>query len=457
MGVDLLTEDNEYLLSTLGSNDPATQITPNGYFSGFLEAGVKGAVGGLAAVERTALDAVNAANMYDPILPDVPFLTPALRASSALGEAYKAGSGGVAFEDQLKATEAWAKMDPRTMGGGAMVLGSLTRGVTIFGLGTLAGGPVAGASTLGVTEGYQTFRDLRGEGVDAGTAAGAAAVTGLTAFGGAFVPASLATKSLLYAGASGAAINTAFGAASRGAVSAVLDANGYTQMADQYRALDGEAIAADLIIGAFFGGVSRFAGGDAAPPKPTTNEVLDAMEARRMAENARGTAGIPIDPATAKLDAELSDRALASILTGKPVDIDGSEATRIVENSLIDPQRMEMQRTFEKAMRDEYGQLLDTPEMLPEPSAFEVAPRAAPDVATEAAPAAALPDFDPVVASQIDHLTMNTPDLEIDMPYGGGKIRAAELKQKIAENMQTAEKESNLFNVAVACFLRTGA
>jgi hypothetical protein len=52
---------------------------------------------------------------------------------------------------------------------------------------------------------------------------------------------------------------------------------------------------------------------------------------------------------------------------------------------------------------------------------------------------------------------MNTPDLEIDMPYGGGKIRAAELKQKIAENMQTAEKESNLFNVAVACFLRTGA
>lgn len=86
MGVDLLTEDNEYLLSTLGSNDPATQITPNGYFSGFLEAGVKGAVGGLAAVERTALDAVNVANMYDPILPDVPFLTPALRASGALGK-----------------------------------------------------------------------------------------------------------------------------------------------------------------------------------------------------------------------------------------------------------------------------------------------------------------------------------------------------------------------------------
>jgi hypothetical protein len=451
MGVDLLTEDSEYLLSTLGSNDPVTQITPGGYFSGTFEAVGKGAVGGLAAVNRTVFDAMKTAQMYDPITPEIGFLSQVPRAFSLFKETYKLSSK-VSLEDQNRAAEEWSRLDPRTMGGGAQIAGSLTRGVTIFGLGTLMGGPITGASTLGVTEGYQTFRDLRGSGVDTGTATEAAVATGLTAFGGAFIPASLATKSLLYAGVSGAALNTVFGAASRGTVSGILDANGYTQMADQYRALDIEALAADAIIGAFFGGVSRFAGRDSAPPKPTTDEALDAMETLRQAENARGAAGIPLDAATAKLDAELSDRALKSILTGKPVDIDGAEATKIIENSLIDPQRMEIQRTYEDAYRKEYGPLIAVPETLPEPPIVEVAPRPAPEIT----PSAALPDFDPVVSSQINYLTMNTPDLEIDMPYGGEKIRAAELKQKITENMQTAERESTLFDVAVACFLRTG-
>lgn len=360
MGVDLLSEDADYRISTMGANHPATGIQPNSFFDGFFGAGVQGAVGGGAAVARTGVDAMEVAQAYAGVTAGGMSLSPFSMFTRAYGMAtdtYEEVSGQK-IRDQIQAVEKWSQIDPRTVGTGGQVLGSVTRGFTIFGLGTLAGGPFAGASLYGGAEGYQTFRDLRAEGVDAGTAATAGAVTGVTSGLGALLPASFGAKSLVGMMVSGAAINTGFGAAQRGSVGAVLDANGYGEMATRYRMLDGEALAADLILGAAFGGVARYTDG-AQTLKPTKQEIMDALEIRRQAQNARGTFGLPINPEAAALDAQLSDRALAAVLSGRPLEIDGSEAQRIVDNTIPDPQTEALLIAYDKAMREELGDMVE--------------------------------------------------------------------------------------------------
>lgn len=459
MGVDLLSEDADYRISNLGTNDPATDVSAGG-FLGYgvwptLGAGVQGAVGGVAAASRTVMDAVDTANTVAGVSYFGSSLSPLSVLSKGYGlmtDTYEETSGQ-SLRDQMAALERWSKIDQRKVGTGGQVLGGVTRGLTVFGIGTLAGGPVAGASLLGGTEGYQTFRDMTAEGVDSGTALGAAAVVGATSFAGGLLPASVGAKSLLGMAASGAAINTGFGMASRGAVSAVLEANGYTKMADQYRMLDGEALAADLILGAAFGGWARFSDRGGAA-KPTKEEIIAALEARRRAENARGTVGIPTDIETAKLDAELSDRAVAAILSGQPIQIDGSEAQRVVDGSIADPQKAQLHETYVTALREELGDLaaISTPEDVVAEPVSPPKPETAPPQPPEQAEA--LKDIDPVIAEQINDLSALPENATIKMP-DNRVIPASKLREQIIENLAMAEKDSNLFDVAVACFLRT--
>lgn len=464
MGVDLLSEDADYRISTMGANDPATDIQPSGFLgSGVLStlgAGVQGAVGGVAAVARTGVDAMEVAQAYAGVTAGGMSLSPFSMFTRAYGMAtdtYEEASGQK-IRDQIQAVEKWSQIDPRTVGTGGQVLGSVTRGFTIFGLGTLAGGPWGGASLLASTEGYQTFRDMTAEGVDAGTAATAGVVTGVTSGLGALLPASFGAKSLVGMMVSGAAINTGFGAAQRGSVSAVLDANGYGEMANRYRMLDGEAMAADLILGAAFGGVARYTDG-AQTLKPTKQEILDAMEIRRQAQNARGTFGLPINPEAAALDAQLSDRALAAVLSGRPLEIDGSEVQKIIADTIPDPQTETLLIAYDKAMREELGDMVemhDPKNVVEEPV---VAPEAKPETAEQAPPVPeqqqALKEFDPVVTEQIEKLSqMADTNDTIEMP-DGTVIPMSRLKEQIVENMAMAEKDVKLFDVAVACFLRS--
>jgi hypothetical protein len=60
--------------------------------------------------------------------------------------------------------------DPRITGTGANIVQGFSKAVTEFGVGSAAGGPLAGASLLGATEGYAHYQDLRDQGVDEETA-----------------------------------------------------------------------------------------------------------------------------------------------------------------------------------------------------------------------------------------------------------------------------------------------
>ena len=119
---------------------------------------------------------------------------------------------------------------------------------------TAAAGPVAGGAVAFGSSLESTKQDFLAKGVNedtAGTLAleqASADALGMALPAG--VGARLATRLL-----SGVAINTSFGAANRFALGETLEANGYDELAKQYRVWDKQAMLVDGVLGATFGGV----------------------------------------------------------------------------------------------------------------------------------------------------------------------------------------------------------
>jgi hypothetical protein len=479
---------DDYRLNTMGMDDPATQIRPDGAFSGLTTALGHSIVGGLAAVTRT-WDAIASSN-NGTALYGGDWVNPPTEMPTAPGE------HPTALTEPIKALQEWAKVDPRTTGPAAQVAGATARGLTIMGAGSLLGGPVAGAGLLGGTEGYNDFADSRAAGVEQTTALEKAGLTGGAAFAGAFLPMAVSGKVALNLAGLGmqaevagnsalanvlfgagraaavmsanvaarlgtaAAVNTGFGMANRYLTSNLLESAGYHDMAAQYKTLDGQAIASDAVLGLAFGGfglaeevIGRRLG---ALERPDQATIQAAFDVRRQEMLARGTGGLPTDPHTANLDLELQDRALADTLRGRDVQVDPAEARRIVEGSLLDPERVQAHEDWIAANQKLLGDLAET--AYPVRMDLPVQPFAVPEegLARPAVPPTAegAAKLDPMVQEQARQLAARAPDLDVQLP-DGTTVKAADMQQAMAEQMAKASKDSSLIDVATACFLRT--
>ena len=486
MGMDVFAAGDSERLKRMGTYDPATQVTPQGTFSNFFPAIGQGVVGGVAAVGRLAGDwfaqAGKAELQYS--IAQNPYAT-----EQQVQEA--ADLKPVApFDESLKAVQQWAKLDPRTTGGTSMVAGNLAHGLTVFGMGSLLGGPTTGAVLTGATEGYNGYLDLQEAGVDAKTAATSGVVTGLAATAGAYLPMKMTgnlargllglgmqaeaggastTAAALYSAtnvaatlsgntaanlAYGAAINTGFGMASRALTSKVLEAGGYPEMAKQYEALDGAAIAADAILGLAFGGWAHYAEGKPAA-KPTPDAIEKAFDIRREEQINRGAAGIPVDADTAHLDFNLQSRALNEMLQGKNPQVTYNEATAVLNGVLADPQKTQLHADFVEAGQRVYGDMAEFAEPTVNVKMLEpvVQPEATP-VPPSAQAAETTVKLDPVAEENMRQIMQHHPEMTVQMP-DGSEVSMAEFEQKMRQNLALAESESKLHDVAVACFLRT--
>jgi hypothetical protein len=492
MGFISNVQSDDYRVASMGSMNPITELTPDGMFSGTGEALYKGVAGGVAAVARTATDLLSASARSNAELSinENPFVDQ----QAALTALHSEAPTPPPFDESLKAVQDWAKADPRTQGAGAQVLGSTARGLTIFGLGSLAGGPMVGAATLGGTEGYSDYRESLAAGVDQKTALEKAGLTGATAAAGAFLPmavskgaatgllglamraevagndalatglygaakaAATASTSLVAKMATGAAINTGFGVANRYLTSSLLENAGYHEMAQQNAPLDTQAMIADAVLGMAFGGWEHVAHkvGEYVTPaaRPDLALVQQALDARRNEMQSRAGAGIPHDPIAARLDSELQDRALGDMIRGKVTEVTPDEANTIVHGSLADPERAVLNTAFNEAGVAVHGDLAD----FSEPVRTEKAPEpfVAPEQQTPAAAATAegTPKLSPLAAESASQLAARHPDLEVQLP-NGQTVRAADLQSAIQEQIAAATNESKLHDVAAACFLRT--
>ena len=207
--------------------------------------------------------------------------------------------------------------DPRVVG----VVGQALFGFGDFGarmgVGALTGVPYAGAVSVGLSKGEESYSDLRSKGVDRSTAAGAGAVQGLTASVTAAIPAARFVGAPVadYAIAVGA--NQALDIGSKAATSALLESGGYSAQAAQYQALDAKSSLANLIFTSAFFALGRRGG-----VRPTQDQLDAALVQRATDHFEDGAApGAPVDPATASMHREQLSQALTQLDRGEPVTV----------------------------------------------------------------------------------------------------------------------------------------
>lgn len=492
MGFTLSVPDKDYRINSLAAVGPQTPDAPS-TFEGAGTAVGTALVGGLADVKQTAGDTLAAsarANAEIGLLEN-PWADPTGEGLAQL----RAEQPDPHANDHMEAVHAWARADPTSQGAGARLLGSTARGVEIMGLGTLFGGPVAGAGTLAATEGYTDLRESRAAGVDETTALKKAAITTAFTGAGAFLPfhigggaakglaglgmsaevagnATLATS--LYGAARAAAtvaanpvaklgtaalVNTGFGMTDRYFTSSVLADAGYKEMAEQYAPTDSQAMAADFIMGLAFGAhaqisehlAERQAGVAAQPP---ASLIESALASRKEDMLTRNGAGVAIDPMRANLDTRLQDEALNNLLRGRDTGVSAEDARTMIEGALPDPARGAINDEFIGAMHDEHGLLADftEPKLGPEPERV-YAPEPAPVEGAPAEPAGTA-SVSPIAAESLRQLAANHADMPVELG-NGVTVTAAELPGILSREMAAANGDAKLHDVAMACFLRT--
>ncbi len=322
----------------LGKSEP-------GVFSGAASAIPQGVVTGVAQVE--GLVAGVAERAYQPVLN-------ALESATGI-EPWNP------FTSLRGQADVWAqqyKPDPMTTGMVGQIMFDVSRVLTQVGVGSAAsvatGGTattamLTGAATTGTATGRATFQDMTGKGVDPGTAANIGLIDALTVGAGVAMPASIGFRALAtplsqagvglsrgaYYGANvayGAAANVAMGAAQRGATHELLQAGGYTTMAQQYSPLDTASVAAEAILGAAFSAVGARAGLPNAGEQAAIDAALTARDAKHAAIDT--APGVPSDPASAAAHSRSMSTATQQLLGGQRVDVgqtgieDGSFVTR---------------------------------------------------------------------------------------------------------------------------------
>lgn len=272
--------------------------------------------------------AVLAGAMHTPVSPDTAEMTAAGLSDEQIAGARKQADemqrqGSDAFLADARARVKAMTLDPATAGTATQVLHSVAEGVYLLSTGSLTGGSVGAAATVGTVEGGSRYQDLKEQGVDTGTAATSAGVTALTAAAGAFVPAAygstLATRLL-----TGAASNTAFGTVNRAADHLILKAGGYDAMADQQEVWDGTQMLVDAALGATFGGIHHALTPheQVAANAVRTPETRDAALAVNLSLKDRQSApGVAVDPEAANAHQAALEKAQTDLLQGKPVDI----------------------------------------------------------------------------------------------------------------------------------------
>lgn len=244
------------------------------------------------------------------------------------------------IEQLRQSTAEFYRPDPQTTG----FVGNTLFGVADVLTRVAAANAIAPGSGLAVaagTTGFERTADLEAQGVDQATAETSGVLTGgsLVAMGGV----SSFGSSTLTRVLSGAGSNVAFGAATRGLDSALLEANGYHAQAEQQKWSDGAAILADAVIGGAFHLLPR-----AHTEAPIPAEQVDAALTAKSAQNVSDLApGVPTDPRSSSAHVDALDTAQAQLMDGQPVAVDP-----VVRDAQFVPRPEEAAQPLHEAMAD---------------------------------------------------------------------------------------------------------
>lgn len=198
---------------------------------------------------------------------------------------------------------------------------------------------VGGTSTAaGTVQGYADYEQGLADGLDKTTAAEKALVSGGSVALGGYIPLTMGfrftpaaktfiasqsklTKAFAYSSlalqdvAYTAGANIAIGTGYRGFTHEILKANGYDQMADQYKALDSDAMMLDFAFGLIFGGAAKYA-------EIRQQHYVDALLAKNNQLHQNDAAmGMPTDIETLNAHNTALNKAFEDMVNDRPVDV----------------------------------------------------------------------------------------------------------------------------------------
>jgi len=316
--LDGLIEDNE-VASQDERLDRTAELPEPGFFRGSLDATgrglVRGVIEGVDTAKSTLVQAAGAS----------------LATDLGIGASYTGNADdqiGRVNADTAKAAgdiaahtrqaESLLQVDPTTTGMAGQILSEAAAVLPRTIAGTLLAGPLGGAVAAGAPAGFAGKQVAQAQGVDENTAVLKGGIDALTTGAGVFLPAARIVGPVLGDAALAVGANVGLGAAGRGATGALLERNGYTAQAAQYKAFDKTALLTDAVLGAAFFGVGRLSGG----ALPTTDQV-DAALTERAAQHADvDTApGAPVDPRSAAAHQEAMTTAIDQLNRGEPVAV----------------------------------------------------------------------------------------------------------------------------------------
>lgn len=287
--------------TNLGSPD-----IPPGFFDGVIGAAGSALVTGAAQTEGMLSDFVDTAAGYYIQKMDDMF------------------SGSVRKDLQKHAKDSYQiarnfTPDPKTTGtAGQIIHGFLSMGVQAVG-GSFVAGPLGAATVVGASQGTAEYDNLIEQGVDKTTARHMGLLTGTVSAVGVALPMSFGYKNVFKDVSLSVLANTSLGMGQRGFSSEILEHAGYTDMAKQYKIMDGTAIATDFGLGLIFGGF----GFRHANKLRNQQALKDAL----LAQNNALHAEIDLSPGMAvnfsSRDAHIKaiNKGLSDIAEGKPVDV----------------------------------------------------------------------------------------------------------------------------------------
>lgn len=222
-------------------------------------------------------------------------------------------------QDKTRRALVESKLDPKTNGTAAQVLYGLGDVLTTV-ASTRGVGPAAG-----IVYGYGQNQIGLAEGLDPMTAGLKAAIEGGAMGLSVALPAALTGK-LAFRMLSGAGLNVGVGIPERMAVSTLLNARGYSEMARQYAPLDATSIMTELVLGAAFGGLlgPRARAAKLPPPEAVPPSAVDAALTANQSLHAEiGTApGVPTNTRTREAHAAALNTAVESMVMGRDVSVE---------------------------------------------------------------------------------------------------------------------------------------
>jgi hypothetical protein len=370
-------------------------------------------------------------------------------------------------EDFLRAT----RYDPQTVGTAGQILHTVADvGTRVVG-GAAMGGAQLGAITAGATEFAPAKRELESQGIDEHTATQLASAQSVLTGAGALLPGGVGAKAVVRI-PSGAAINLTVGAASRYNTHQVLADAGYDQQAAQYRVFDGQSMAADAVLGAFFGFMhspedpfptqrmpqdvvdsglellrARQAEVDLAPGIPTTQAARDAhIDTLNNFESAL-VKGEPLPPieGTGTGHGEVIDNPAQDALREAATVEQGKATDNAAEGVVASGKRAnEPPKTTEQWVRDQINA---------ERAAAEAA-KAQERVAEGRPPEEPIDPETQMALDAIDSAITNNPGLReftYKDPETGETVNAADALEQIREQARGDKDTAMLHEVAAAC------